>query len=64
MDLAEGRVEGMVEEAVANESVIVCHDTTHGQAEQELVCRGYFERHARHVVALRLAVAIGCVELI
>lgn len=61
MDLAPGRVEGMISSAEAAGAVIPCHRTTHGQdARGEAVCRGFFELHS--VVGLRLAEAMNVIE--
>ena len=43
MDLEEGRVEGMIKDAVADESTIVCHQTL--DTPQNAACRGFFDRH-------------------
>lgn len=61
MHLEPGRVEGMVAEAVANGSVIPCHDTIYSDDPQPAICRGYWDRHRGDVAALRLAVALGVV---
>lgn len=58
MRLQPGRLRGMIDEARENESAIVCHSTLYGQAEQEAVCRGYFDRHGRDVLTLRLAMMV------
>lgn len=43
MRLEPGRVDGMVRDAVARDSTIVCHDTlTH---PLHAACRGFFDRH-------------------
>ncbi len=60
MDLEPGRVAGMIREARANDSCIPCHETIYGQAPQEAVCRGFFDRHA--TMPLRLAIAMNVIE--
>jgi hypothetical protein len=62
MRLEPGRLRGMIEEARAGESGIVCHKTIHGQREQQAICRGYFDRHGRDVVTLRLALAMNIID--
>lgn len=55
MTLAKGRVKEMVEDSIADGAAITCHKTIHGQAEQEAICRGFFDSYADQVPALRLA---------
>lgn len=60
MNLRPGRLREMSREAVADQSVIVCHSTLPEVAESggvEAVCRGYFDAHAHDVTPLRLALA-------
>lgn len=52
MRLAPGRVDGMVADAVANQSVIVCHKTLDGD---NAACRGFVDLHGDEVPALRIA---------
>jgi hypothetical protein len=42
MMLRPGRVKSMVDEATANQSAIICHDTL--SDEKQAVCRGFFDR--------------------
>lgn len=62
MRLAPGRVKEMVDGAVADGSVIPCHKTIHGSAEQEAVCRGYYDGQVDKVLALMLAYTMGMIE--
>lgn len=62
MQLQPGRVAEMVKTAKAGESTIICHETTHGQREQEAACRGFWERYARDVMTLRLAMAFDIID--
>lgn len=62
MHLQSGRVKEMVDSALAVQSVIVCHKTIHGQAEQEAACRGYVDSYGDQVLALRLAESMGLIE--
>lgn len=43
MNLAEGRVEDMVESATSEGGAIICHDTL--GTKSHAVCRGFFNRH-------------------
>jgi hypothetical protein len=49
----------MIDGAKRNESAIVCHDTL--DQPEGAVCRGYFDRHARDVWTLRLALGLGVI---
>lgn len=64
MHLESGRVKGMVEEAVAAESVIVCHQTldAYGDNRDNAACRGYTDAYGDRVSTLRLAQALGIIE--
>lgn len=45
MLLPAGRLAEIIRDNVANDSALPCHSTLYGQAEQEAVCRGFFDRH-------------------
>lgn len=57
MNLESGRVKQMVRDATKAESCIPCHETTHGGAEGEAICRGFYEKFP--TLPIRLAEAIG-----
>lgn len=57
MDLATGRVEGMVRDATAADSTIVCHSTLDGD---NAACRGFFDRHK--TASLQIAERLGLIE--
>jgi hypothetical protein len=58
MGLHSGRVRGMVDEALTDESAIVCHQTLDGPDGS--VCRGFFDRH--ETAPLVLAKQLDLVE--
>ena len=58
MSLAAGRVEGMVREAHAEGTAIVCHETLAGGGQA--VCRGFFDKHPTSV--LQVAFRLGYVR--
>lgn len=60
MHLDEGRVEGMVEGAVANDSCIPCHHHLHQGEPIEPVCRGFYDRHA--TLPIKMAEAMDILE--
>jgi hypothetical protein len=62
MHLQPGRVTGMAAEAVAAGGVIPCHQTIHGQRDQESVCRGYFDVAKRDVWLLQVAERLGIIR--
>lgn len=45
MNLHRGRLADVVRRNVANDSALTCHATLYGDAEQEAICRGFFDRH-------------------
>ena len=57
MHLEPGRVKWIVKEATKAESCIPCHETTHGQAEGEAICRGFYDRFP--TLPIRLAEAMN-----
>jgi hypothetical protein len=61
MDLEPGRVAGMVRDAKASDSTIVCHSTLYLSGKpQHAGCRGFFDRHA--TTPLQIAERLGMVE--
>ena len=61
MHLRPGRVRRMVDQALADDSAIVCHDTLHGS---EAVCRGFFDRHHADTLLCRLGFVLGITDAI
>ena len=59
MHLEPGRVKGMVDASLRNDTAIVCHDTLNGA---QAVCRGFFDLHWRDTLPLRAAVALKVLE--
>ena len=57
MSLQPGRVKGMIAEATADESTIVCHQTLGGD---NAACHGFYKLHA--TIPLRLAPIMGVAE--
>ena len=60
MRLEPGRLAGMVRDAVANDSAIICHSTLYGEKEHHAVCRGFFDRHA--TAPLQIAARLGLID--
>lgn len=59
MMLDDGRVDGMVDEANANGSAIICHSTLYGD---NAVCRGFFELHKTPI--LQVAERLGVLKFV
>lgn len=59
MSLQPGRVREMVDQAVADESCIICHSTLDGD---NACCRGFFDRHGDRVMTLRLALVCDVID--
>lgn len=64
MKLPVGRLAGMVESALADESAIICHSTLIVPGAQEGVCRGFFDRYGGDSLALRLAQMLDVVTFV
>lgn len=64
MRLPAGRLAGMVDQALADDSAIICHSTLYRRDTQEGVCRGFFDRYATASLALRLAVVCEVINFI
>lgn len=58
MHLQPGRLRGMIEESIANDSFIPCHKTLDGE---RAVCRGFYDRHARDTLGCRLGTVVGLI---
>lgn len=59
MNLAEGRVDGMVRDSIRKDTAIICHSTLEGD---NAVCRGFFDRHRTQ--PLRLAERLRLIEYV
>jgi hypothetical protein len=46
MRLIEGRLADLIEQNRATGSMLICHETTYGQAAVEVMCRGYWDAYA------------------
>lgn len=60
MRLEPGRLQGMVREAVADDSAITCHSTLYREDVDQAVCRGFADGYA--TLPLRLAAALDVLE--
>lgn len=57
MDIRSGRLRGMIDEAMKDQSAIVCHKTLGGD---NAICRGFFDRH--RPFPLQLAIAMKMIK--
>lgn len=62
MDLEPGRVAEMVRGSLEEGAAITCHKTLYGQAEQEAVCRGFYDGYVEQVPALNMARDMGIIK--
>lgn len=65
MHLQPGRVAGMVKDCLSDVDEagnIPCHETIHGLAPQQAICRGFWDRYADRLLTLRLAQFMNIVE--
>lgn len=60
MELRSGRVRGMVDEARANETAIICHATLYRRGIDNAVCRGFFDRYPTQL--LQIAQRLDLIE--
>ena len=58
MQLNPGRLRGMVDESLANDSFIPCHKTLDGE---RAVCRGFYDRHQHDSFGCRLGTVLGVI---
>lgn len=45
MKLQPGRLQDLVNTNLMRGTMLVCHKTTFGQAEREVVCRGFYDHY-------------------
>lgn len=60
MQLRDGRVRGMVAEAIERDSFIPCHKTLDGE---RAVCRGFFDAYGDRTLGCRFGHLVGIIEV-
>lgn len=55
MHLRAGRVDGMVQDCLDEDTVIPCHQTLDGPRS---ICRGLYDKHRRDITVMRMAAAM------
>lgn len=64
MRLESGRLSRMIHDALRGDTAIICHSTLYQQTQQEAVCRGFFDRHKRDTLPLRLALMLDTIAYV
>ena len=62
MKLVPGRLRDVVKDNVEADGALTCHQTTYGQADQEAVCRWFFDRYK--TTPLQIAERIGIISFV
>lgn len=57
MDLRPGRVKGMVDDCIRQQSTIPCHDTL--DLKKQAICRGFYDAHRHAIQLLQVAERLG-----
>jgi hypothetical protein len=58
----EGRLKDVVQGNLRQGTLLICHETTYGQAETEVICRGFFDRYGDQVNAKRVMDRIAAIN--
>jgi hypothetical protein len=59
MYLRPGALKRVVEGNLATGSLLMCHTTTHGQAPEEIVCRGFYDKYGPQQMVYQVVNRIG-----
>lgn len=59
MQLRAGALKRIVNANLATGTLIMCHTTTHGQAEEEIACKGFFDRYGEGQMVVQVINRIG-----
>lgn len=54
MHLRPGRLKDVVDSNLAAGALLPCHETTHGQADREVMCRGFYDAYGEEVNVVRV----------
>ena len=60
MHLEPGRLADMVDQAVAEDSAVICHSTSYRDDVDNAVCRGFYDRHRTQ--PLQVAQRLGLIR--
>jgi hypothetical protein len=59
MQLNPGRLKDVTDTNKARGTVLMCHKTTFGQADQEAMCRGYYDLHGKDSAVMQVWERLG-----
>lgn len=59
MQLMPGRLKEVVESNLRKGTLLVCHKTTYGQAAEEVLCNGFFEKYGERTTAYQVFTRLG-----
>jgi hypothetical protein len=54
LDLRPGRFKSVVDRNLEAGALLPCHETTHGQADREVMCRGFYDAYGEQVNVVRV----------
>lgn len=59
MQLRPGALKRVVDANLATGTLLMCHTTTHGQAPEEIACKGFFDRYGERQMVVQVINRIG-----
>lgn len=59
MQLMPGRLKDVVQSNLFNGTLLVCHKTTYGQAEESVLCKGFFDKYGPQTAAYQILHRLG-----
>lgn len=59
MRLRPGRLQQVVRDNLRTGTLLICHTTTYGQAAEEVVCRGFYDRFGDRTNVKRVMARLG-----
>lgn len=62
MHLRTGRLKDVVESNLSTGTLLTCHETTHGQAEEQVMCRGFFDQYGKKVNVKRVMDRVAALQ--
>jgi hypothetical protein len=59
LQLRPGRLADVVEQHRETGTALVCHETTHGAASAEVLCRGFYDRYGADAGSVQVLYRLG-----
>lgn len=59
MHLRPGGLKSVVEGNLATGTLLMCHTTTHGQADEEVACRGFYDKYGPKQMVYQVVQRLG-----